>query len=129
MSDVFSFTEGTGKYRAEFTVVDTSNGLACVLTGCEAPHIGGSALASPRPSLSNHGRSADLWLLTIPGHKDMLLAGEIAKILSSQLNMVVCVSCGIHIDNASEDDIRIFRENSLKVTQVFISQYTRKGQE
>ncbi|NMC77927.1 MAG: hypothetical protein GYA59_01085 [Chloroflexi bacterium] len=116
---MFSIKEGSGKHQIELTVVDTPNGFACVLTGGEAPHIGGVALASPRPSLTGEGHSADLWLATIPGHKDMYLAGEVAQALCARLNAVVSVSCGIHIDHATADDLRIIKENSLKAAQAF----------
>ena len=75
--------------------------------GGELPHIGAVALGIPRASLENENKiSSSVSVLTITGHKEDVIVQKSAKILSSTLNCTVVVSCGIHIDNITFDDIQ-----------------------
>ncbi len=74
--------------------------------GGDTPHIGAIALGIPRPSLENKNKiSSSVSVLTITGHKEDVIVQKVAKILSSTLNSTVVVSCGIHIDNITFNDI------------------------
>ena len=54
--------------------------LACFLHGGTLPHVGGQALASPDPLLHGARLSrADLWVATVPGHKDAEVAAAVAR--------------------------------------------------
>ena len=74
--------------------------------GGDTPHIGAIALGIPRPSLENKNKiSSSVSVLTITGHKEDVIVQKAAKILSSTLNSTVVVSCGIHINNITFNDI------------------------
>jgi hypothetical protein len=45
------------------------------------------------------------------GHKEDLLARDAALRLASQLNTAVLVSVGLHLDNATPDDINRLQTN------------------
>lgn len=80
--------------------------LVVCISGGSAPHIGSVALSTPRPSLAGSGTSATSSVLNRIGHKDEVVGREVADMLASRLDTVVCCICGIHVDDASEDEIR-----------------------
>ena len=97
---------GIGAYALEATVITCGNDVVVVIGGGEAPHIGASAIASPRPSLKNDGTiSATASVFCVMGHKDDMLARKAAIVLASALNTTVLVSVGLHIDDATTEDI------------------------
>lgn len=75
--------------------------------GGDLPHIGAIALGIPRPSLEDKNKiSSSVSVLTITGHKEDVIVQNAAKILSRTLNSTVVVSCGIHIDDITFNDIK-----------------------
>ncbi|MGI6590619.1 MAG: hypothetical protein ACOX1O_03235 [Eggerthellaceae bacterium] len=80
--------------------------VAISLSGGEAPHIGCTVLAIPRPSLTGSGRSATVSTLNRTGHKDDALASLVARKVASRRNCAVACCCGIHTDNASPEFIQ-----------------------
>lgn len=83
------------------TVVPMGRDVCLSLSGGQKTHIGCTVLAVPRPSLTGHGRSATVSVLNRTGHKDDIVAAEVAKAVAARRNCVVSCTCGIHIDNAS----------------------------
>ncbi|MDR2695221.1 MAG: hypothetical protein LBC79_02425, partial [Deltaproteobacteria bacterium] len=74
--------------------------LCLVLSGGELEHIGAVAVAQPRPSLDDPARtSATASVIALPGHKEDMLARELALQAAAALNVSVCVACGIHLRN------------------------------
>ena len=104
------FTGGTGKYKVCLEVIRHDEGLTAVLTGGEKTHVGAVVLALPRQSLTGEGSSCDCYVLPVPGHKDDVVAKTAAETLCLALNEPVCVSAGIHLDNASREDIELLTE-------------------
>ena len=91
------------------------NDLMAVLSGGDRPHIGAVAVAIPRPSLKGSGRtSSTSSVFTLIAHKDDEVARKTSEALARELNRVAVVSAGIHIDNASEADIRKLVQNADK---------------
>lgn len=122
-------TCGTGKYAVNITVLGTNGaGLAVFVRGGDRPHMGGVAVASPGIKL--HGRvlsSCDLWAVTVPGHKDMELAQKIAKKLCKATGEPISVSVGVHVDDATPNDIKCLCDNADKAVDTFLKEYTKKG--
>lgn len=44
-------------------------------------------------------------LMTVPGHKEDEFALRVARQLAKQLNKVIVVSCGIHIQDIKKEEI------------------------
>ncbi len=81
--------------------------LMVAVYGGTVPHIGALAIAIPRPSLRDPNIiSATSSVFTLIGHKDDIIAKCEAERLASCLNRVVVVLAGVHIDRASDTDIR-----------------------
>ena len=107
-----TITVGSPPYVVTAAVTLCGKDAAVVIGGGEAPHVGASALALPRPSLKpGGGISATASVLCVPGHKEDLLARDAALRLASRLNTAVSVSVGLHIDHATPDDINRLQTN------------------
>lgn len=108
----FLFEEGTGRYRIVCNVHFVGDDLIIALAGGEKHHIGAIAVGIPRASLSDKNKlSSDTSIITIPYHKDDLIARRWASYFSKCLGVVVTVTVGIHIDNATDKELKILVEN------------------
>ena len=118
-------TYGNGKYIVNISVHDTNGaGLAVVVRGGDKPLLGGVALASP--GIEMHGRTlskCDLWTITVPGHKDAELAQSIAKKICIASGEPVSVSLGIHVENATSEEIKLICANVDAGVDVFLQKY------
>ena len=118
-------TYGDGKYIVNISVHDTNgSGLAVFVRGGDKPHLGGVALASP--GIEMHGRTlskCDLWTITGPGHKDAELAQRIAKKICIASGEPVSVSLGIHVENATPEEIELICSNVDAGVDVFLQKY------
>ncbi|SHJ61928.1 prenylated flavin chaperone LpdD [Propionispora hippei] len=107
-----SLTVGDKPYVITAVVTLCGHDAVIAVGGGEAPHVGAAALASSRPSLEqNGGISATASVLCVMGHKDDLLARDAAMRLASRLNTTVLVSVGLHVDQATKEDIRQLQVN------------------
>jgi hypothetical protein len=105
-------TVGSQPYAMTAAVTLCGKDAVVAIGGGEAPHVGAAALALPRPSLNHDGViSATASVLCVMGHKEDLLARDAALRLASQLNTAVLVSVGLHLDNATPDDINRLQTN------------------
>ena len=74
--------------------------LCLTLSGGEREHIGAVAVAQPRQSLADPARtSATASVIALLGHKEDMLARELALKVAGDLNVAACVVCGVHIDH------------------------------
>jgi hypothetical protein len=95
--------------------------LCVVVSGGEREHIGAVALAEPRPSLRDKGAtSATVSVLAVTGHKEDELARDVARDMAAALKVRVCVTCGIHVDHAGENDIQEIVEAVGSLTREMI---------
>lgn len=70
------------------------------------------ALALPRMSLKNDGTiSATASVLCVTGHKEDVITRDAALRMASKLNTTVLVSVGLHLDNATPEDIKWLQTN------------------
>lgn len=114
----FQIEIGTGKHAIRLDVIMTKDGINVLLTGGESPHIGGVVLLVPRQSLTGAGIGSDSWVSPVPGHKDVFAAQKVGNIICREVNEVVAVTAGIHIDNALAEDIKIIMENCLQGAKI-----------
>lgn len=77
------------------------------LSGGTRHHVGAAAVAQPRPSLKGDGMiSATASVIALLGHKEDELARWAALRLAAQLNAAVVVTAGIHVDDATPEQIQ-----------------------
>ena len=113
---------GIGEYcmRAGLSVSD--GGISVYLCGGTVPHIGTVVLAEPRRSLTGFGWSCTSSVLNLCGHKDEVFARELAEELCQGFQMPVCVCAGIHIDKASEVQIKRLTESFMAIKTKVLKQ-------
>jgi len=116
---LYKISAGDGKHHVWLQLWQTEDGWIGSLTGGEKPHVGGVVLAVPRPSLSGSGSSCDIWPITVPGHLDNEAGMPIAKNLCLKLGVPISLTCGIHIDHASAEDISLVKKNCQTALEEF----------
>lgn len=117
MAAIHRACAGEGKYSLEAVVVQCEDGLSIYLGGGEKPHVGTVVLSQPRRSLTKDGSlSYTTSVLNILGHMDDSLARPMAEKLCSLLNCNVVVTAGVHIDNATPEEISKLLEMAKKLT-------------
>ena len=88
------------------TALKIGNDFNISIYGGDIPHIGAVALGVPVTLPHNINKiTSTASLLTVPGHKEDILAINCAKLLSKKLNTTVTICCGIHIKNIQSKDI------------------------
>lgn len=85
--------------------------LCVVLTGGQRPHLGAVGVAQVRPSTHDRNkRTTSTSVITLFGHKEDVVATKVAHALAVRLNKNVVVSCGIHVDNITPDEMKFVWE-------------------
>ncbi|MDR2779966.1 MAG: hypothetical protein LBB28_02450 [Synergistaceae bacterium] len=108
---MIEINEGSGRHEVMCGCIITQGGLIAHLLGGEKPHVGGVVLSLPRQSLTGGGIGCDSWVLPLPGHKDVIVGRMFAETLCKSLNLPVSLTAGIHIGNATDDDIAEISRN------------------
>jgi|LAHS01.1.fsa_nt_gb hypothetical protein len=108
------------------------NGLCLFMSGGEKPHNGGTVVAVPRlksNAKDAEDRTADIWVSSVPGHKDTEIGMPAAKKLAVALNEAVSLTAGIHVDHASAQEIEMLCQNSLTAAEQWIAEYRAEEKE
>lgn len=121
----YSATVGEAAFAVTCELHSTDgHGLACFVYGGALPHVGGHALASPGPMLHGEQLShCDLWVATVPGHKDAEAARAIARRLCLVTGEAVSVTAGIHVDHATPGQIEELYRNCLAAADAVCEAY------
>jgi len=119
-----SLITGEGKHQVCLRALFCGKDVSICIFGGDVPHIGAVAVAVQRKSLTGDGSdSASVSVICITGHKEDELARKIALRLSSKLLCNVTVSAGVHIDDASMDDITILSTNIEELMKNMIDKF------
>lgn len=103
---MLKFSKKFKSYSINCDAVKMGNDWNISIYGGDKAHIGAVALGIPRPSLEDKNKiSSSVSLFTITGHKEDVIVQKLANFISSELNSVVVVCCGIHINNITKDDM------------------------
>ena len=109
--------EGT-RYEICCTAFSCGEDLCVTCTGGTRPHIGAVSLAVYEPERG----SATVSTLTAYTHRDDVVAAGTAKRLSRALRCTVTVAAGIHIDDPSEQELRLLQEYCDRACAQLLSQ-------
>ncbi|WP_199883892.1 prenylated flavin chaperone LpdD [Anaerosinus massiliensis] len=116
-------TVESGRIKITLQAVPVGNDLCVILYGGDAPHIGCVTLSVPRPGLKDKtATSATTSVLNVIGHKDDEAARYVSCVLASKLNKNVVVTCGIHVEDITDEEIRITIELLKDLTNKLIQQ-------
>ncbi|WP_066636197.1 hypothetical protein [Desulfolucanica intricata] len=113
---------GEGKYTVWLSGTVTADGLIIQLLGGEKPHVGAVVLTNLRPDSIN-GPKVKCNSTVVPrlGHREDEIAKPIAEEIAKKLRQTVVLTAGIHIDNATPEEIKILVDNCRKATHQFIN--------
>lgn len=120
------FTVTAAGFDLVCTVVRLGDDCAIVLRGGDKAHVGSTALAVPRASLTGKGRSATVSTLNRTGHKDDFLANPIAHEVAATLNCAVSCTAGVHVDDATPEQIAAIQQAVPAIAQR-ICAYMKEG--
>lgn len=114
-------TAESGRIRITMKAIAVGEDLCVIIYGGDSPHIGCVTLSVPRPSLQDAAAySATTSVLNVIGHKDDEAARYVSHELSSKLNKNVVVTCGIHVDDITNEEIKITIELLKNLTDRLI---------
>lgn len=124
--ETFLINVGQDNHRIQFSTTITPNGISILLTGGTSSHVGGMVLSVPRLSLTGQGRSADTWIIPVAGHKDVIVGEQAAIFISQKTGQTVAVTAGIHIENATSEDLEILKKNCFEGAKLVVEKYLNK---
>jgi len=111
----YRIESGSGKHQVTLMVMVTGGGVMLILVGGDTPHLGAVVLSIPRPSLADHEQSScTTSVLPLVGHKDDEAARPLAEMVAKATLLPVSVSAGIHIEKATEEDIKLVKQNVIE---------------
>ena len=120
-----SFSCGEGRYAVFVTAVVTADGISATFCGGDKPHVGGMAMSIPRVSKQGNKPSCDTWIVPVPGHKDQEVAAQAAQLICLQTGMTAAVVAGIHIDQATPEEIALIVKNCQEAAGLLSLEVTR----
>jgi hypothetical protein len=120
MFDLHEDVVEDGIYSLKSVTVVTRRGIHIYLGGGQEAHIGSIAVSLPRTSLKNDSKSScTTSVFNILTHKDDALAVPLAEDLCRKVHQPVVVTCGVHIENADQEEIdRLVRNSNMLTTKI-----------
>ena len=98
-----------GRYKVWVDKHWIGNDIVLLVGGGDKPHIGGIVVCKP---------NEPPYILSLPKHRDVEALKIIASIVSKKYNTTCSVIGGIHIDNATKDEINKILENCRKLAEL-----------
>jgi len=95
-------TSGEGKYKVFLEKKELDGDLVYILGGGEKSHIGGIVICEP---------GKDSQVIRLENHYDYQVLTPIAETACKKYNKTVVAVGGIHIDNATKEEIKIIVKN------------------
>ncbi len=97
--------EKFGKHCLYCNLTIMGKDYALSVYGGDAPHVGSVIMSTARPSLTGKGLGVTSSVLNGIGHKDEIIGRFFAESIAKKKNCTVVCSCGIHIDNITEEQL------------------------
>ncbi|MEM0492822.1 MAG: hypothetical protein QXS02_02535 [Candidatus Thermoplasmatota archaeon] len=104
-------TYGEGRYKIWLEKKHLGKDLLLILGGGEKPHIGGVVVCEPGGVTKVVG---------LEGHYDHQVLRSLAEAAYKKYKVTVVATGGIHIDNATKEEIDIIVKNCDELTKKFI---------
>jgi len=101
-------TSGRGKYKVWLQRHDIGDDLVFFLGGGERSHIGGVVIAEPEKKIK---------AIRLTGHYDDMVLQPIAEAAYKKYKKKVVAVGGVHVDNATKQEIDILVENCKKLAK------------
>ena len=108
-----TLSKGEGRTRVSLSVQSIGNDLVVYLFN-EQAHLGAVAMAD----YSHEEERASTSIITRLGHKDDVVASNVARKLCKSLKEPVCAIAGIHLDDITEEEIAEIVRNCNKLVEI-----------
>ncbi len=109
---------GKGKYKIFCEIKQIGEDLLLLVYGGEKPHAGSVCIAQPRESLKNKSKtSCTSSVFNFLGHKDEAIARMFAERICRKTGKKVIALAGVHVKNASYEEINVILENARKLLE------------
>ena len=95
---------GAGRYAVSLRYYSVGKDRLIVITDAKEGHIGAITLAE----------NNSLQTICKSGHRDSVVSNSVVRTIHERLGEDVTVVCGIHIDNATKEEIEILVANAQK---------------
>ena len=102
---------GEGRYRVRLKSYKIGNDRLVIITGGEKEHIGAATLIEEKGHLQT---------MIKKGHKDHIISEKMANIIYDTIEKDLLVICGIHIDDASTEEIDSLVRNAKECVEQFL---------
>jgi len=108
---------GEGRYTVRLESYNVGKDMLIVITGGEEDHIGSATLIESKGHLQT---------IIKKGHQDHVVSEKMANIIYDTIGKDLLVVCGIHIDDASKEEIDILVDNAQVCVKRFLSQLAKR---
>ena len=116
---------GEGRLKIAVDAIRCGKDLTVTITGGTEAHVGAVALGCGRvPGVDKMQYSASVSCFCVPDHKDDFVARKVAKQLADAIQANVVVSCGIHIDDATQEELILLQNNVEEAVNNLLSKLT-----
>ena len=104
---------GEGRYSVRLESYNIGKDMLIVITGGEEDHIGSATLIEAKGHLQT---------MIKKGHQDHVVSEKMANIIYDTIEKDLLVVCGIHIDDASKEEIDILVDNTQACVDIFLKE-------
>jgi hypothetical protein len=101
-------TWGKGKYKVWIKQNNIGEDKIYFLGGGDKSHIGGIVICEPGKKIN---------VIRLKNHYDYMILEIIAEKIFKKYNEKIIITGGVHIDNASKDEIEIIIENCRRLAE------------
>jgi len=108
-----------GRYDLWATVTECGDDIS-VTIGNSSAHVGAVALGCPRPRVNGQIKKATISSICAMEHRDDIMARLAAETIATEIDRRVAVSCGVHIDNATKNEVMILLEKCKELCSLII---------
>ena len=104
---------GEGRYSVRLESYNIGKDMLIVITGGEEDHIGAASLIEEKDHVQT---------IIKKGHQDHVISEKMANIIYDTIGKDLLVVCGIHIDDASKEEIDILMDNAQVCVDIFLKE-------
>jgi hypothetical protein len=121
-------TSRRGRIFLKMICLSLGNDFVITLSGGDLEHIGAVVVSKPNSSNIHKDAVNNIMMdvIIVPEHKEDCLAKSVASLLATNLNNVVCVVCGIHLEHILKTELKDIIEMSEEMTKSLIAQVTMR---
>lgn len=102
------YFQGKDRYMVSAKVICCGSDLSVTITGGDTPHVGAVALGCfPPEGFGVEGRGATVSVVCALDHRDDVVARDVAKKLATVFKCNVSITVGVHLDDATPEEIRL----------------------